>query len=174
MSDRLSDNDNAPKSSLLIVIANLWLAAVVIAFLFLRIFIYALAAIASVAGWQYLQQLPSRATKILNAMIVAISLSYGCFMIAKARVADIHAAVSAAYASARNHAEVPYLDAIDFLNHDPSARKVLILDRSVAPFYSDKLYLKIIGQWGEDPLPNITSPHQALQHLPDLGGVTTY
>ena len=136
--------------------------------------VYALAAIASVAGWQYLQQLSSRATKILCAVIVAISLSYGCFMIAKARVPDIHA-FSPAYASARNHAEVPYLDAFDFLNHDSSVRKVLILDRSVAPFYSDKPYVKIIGQWGEHPLPNITSPQQALQvlpHLPDLDGVT--
>jgi hypothetical protein len=137
--------------------------------------VYALAAIASVVGWQYLQQLPSRATKILCAIIIAISLSYGCLMIAKARVADIHGTVSAAYASARNHAEVPYLDAFDFLNHDPSVRKILILDRSVAPFYSDKPYVKIIGQWGEHPLPNVTSPQQALRalhHLPDLGGIT--
>jgi hypothetical protein len=38
MSDRLSPTTNAPKTSLLIFIANLWLATVIAVFLFLRIF----------------------------------------------------------------------------------------------------------------------------------------
>lgn len=38
MSDRLSPNNDAPKSSLLIFVVNIWLTAVIAAFLFLRIF----------------------------------------------------------------------------------------------------------------------------------------
>jgi hypothetical protein len=37
MSDHLRDSNDAPKSSLLTFVANLWLAGVIAAFLFLRI-----------------------------------------------------------------------------------------------------------------------------------------
>jgi hypothetical protein len=47
-------------------------------------------------------------------------------------------------------------------------QKVLILDRSVPPFYCDKSYLKITGQWNEQPLPGIRNAKDALAHPGEL------
>jgi hypothetical protein len=130
--------------------------------------VYAVAAIFSVCGWEFLRQFPSRLARMLSALIIAISLGYGVLMIVRARRDDLHAAFSPHYAAQRNMTGVPYLSAFDFLNNDPSVRKVLILDRSVAPFYSEKPYVKVVGQWGEFPLPGVSSASQALELLPQL------
>jgi hypothetical protein len=45
---------------------------------------------------------------------------------------------------------------------------VLILDRSVPPFYLDKDYRKPVGQWGELTLPGVATPADALAQVGKL------
>jgi hypothetical protein len=45
---------------------------------------------------------------------------------------------------------------------------VLILDRSVPPFYLRKSYVKPVGQWGERTLPGADTGVAALEHNYEL------
>ena len=51
------------------------------------------------------------------------------------------------------HESIPYGASFEYLNNHDSVRKVLILDQSVPALYSDKSYVKPVGQWGERTLP---------------------
>ncbi len=89
-------------------------------------------------------------------------------MIVKAEADPIHAVFSAPYAAKRRAEQIPYVESFDFLNHDPSVNDVLILDRSVPPFYLEKNYVKPVGQWGELTVPGVTSPAQAIEAVAKL------
>lgn len=132
------------------------------------IHVYVLGAIFAVLGWQYVARLGSKYTRALAALIVACSILYGLYMIVPERAEDMHAAVSANFEDKRRHAEIPYLESFDYLNAEPSVSKVLILGPYVAPFYSDKPYVKPLGRWGEQTLPDATNLQAVLSQSHSL------
>jgi hypothetical protein len=130
--------------------------------------IYALAAIFAVLGWRYVAKEGSKYARMLAGLVVTCSIFYGLWMIIPARVDDMHAVVSASFEDKRRHAEIPYLESFEYLNGEPSVSKVLILGPYVAAFYSDKAYLKPLGRWGEETLPNATSVEAVISRLHEL------
>lgn len=134
------------------------------------IHIYVLAAIFGVAGWGYVARVTPRLGRLLAVLTVAISISYGLFMIVSARVDDIHAAISKSYAETRRQ-KIPFLKSFEYLNNEPSVRKVLVLDPLIPTYYLDKEYLKPVGRWGEHLFPGIEDPLQALS-LPSRQDIT--
>lgn len=118
------------------------------------IHVYVLGAIFAVLGWQYIAKRGSKYARGVAALVLAFSVLYGLYMIVPDRIADMHAAVSPAFEDKRRHEEIPYLESFDYLNAQPSVSKVLILGPYVAPFYSDKPYVKPLGRWGEQTLPD--------------------
>jgi hypothetical protein len=93
---------------------------------------------------------------------------YGLLMIVREQTENLHAVVSPNFAQLRRAREIPYLASFDYLNSDPSVKKILILDRSVPPYYSQKPYVKPVGQWGELTLPQISTGLEALPHAREL------
>ena len=126
--------------------------------------VYVVAAIFSVVGWNYVSARCGRLQRLTAACVVGISILYGLVMIASAQIENLRAVVSPDFAQLRRTREIPYLASFDYLNNDPSVRKILILDRSVTPYYSRKPYLKPVGQWGEVTLPGIATSPEALPH----------
>jgi hypothetical protein len=129
---------------------------------------YAIAAIMAVLGWRYVGELSARRGKALAATAVALSVIYGLFLIVGSRRGDVRSVFSPAYAAERRSAGIPFVESFDFLNHDPAVSKLLILDPSVPPYYSDKDYLKPFGQWGEQLLPDASTPSEVLAQLDQL------
>lgn len=128
--------------------------------------VYVVAAVFSVVGWNYVSARCGRLQRLTAASVVGISILYGLVMIASAQIENLRAVVSHDFAQLRRTREIPYLASFNYLNNDPSVRKILILDRSVPPFYSRKPYIKPVGQWGELTLPQISN---SLETLPRAG-----
>jgi hypothetical protein len=130
--------------------------------------VYPVASIFAVLGWQYVNREGTRFARVLSGLVVACSILYGLFMIGRARVDDVHAVMSSSFAETRRHEEIPFVDSFGYLNSDPSVTKVLILDRFVPPYYSDKAYIKPVGRWGEQTIPNADDLSQILSEAPRL------
>lgn len=127
--------------------------------------VYLICSIFAVLGWNYMKSTSLRLSRILSAAVVLISVLYGLFMIGKSEASPIHAVFSPKYSALRQQMEIPYAESFAYLNHADAVNKVLILDRSVPPFYLEKHYIKPVGQWGELTVPGITNPAQELQRL---------
>jgi hypothetical protein len=125
--------------------------------------VYGMAAIFAVLGWRQVIQSGRVLSRAIAVLLVAISVSYGVFMIGQATFPEIRTVFSPAYAAIRSTREIPYFSCFQYLNREPSVRKVLVLDRSVPPYYLDKPYVKPIGQWGERTLPGAPDEAQALE-----------
>ena len=80
-------------------------------------------------------------------------------------VRDARTVVSSKAAVVRRQLTIPYLESFTFLNYDPSVSRVLILDRTVLPYYLDKPYVKPVGQWGERTLPGERDSTEALRRV---------
>jgi hypothetical protein len=126
------------------------------------IHVYAIAAVLGVIGWRHCQFFGGRIERAAAGLLVGVSLLYGLFMIVNSESDSIHAVFSASYAAKRHAEQVPYAESFDYLNHDPAVHNVLILDRSVPPFYLDRDYVKPLGQWGELTVPGVTTPAEAI------------
>jgi hypothetical protein len=132
------------------------------------IHVYAISAIFAVLGWRYVTSHSPGWGSFLCGATIGCSLAYGLFMIGTARANDVAAALSSSFAERQRQQHIPFLDSFRFLNNEPSVQRVLIFDRSVPPYYCDKPYLKINGQWKEEALPDIPNVRQALNHLGEL------
>jgi hypothetical protein len=132
------------------------------------IHVYVLVAIFAVVGWQYVARVGSKYARGISALIVACSILYGLYMIISERVVDVHAAVSPAFEDKRRHEEIPYLESFDYINAEPSVSKVLILGPYVAAYYCDKAYIKPLGRWGEQTLPDATNLQAVLSQSHSL------
>jgi hypothetical protein len=132
------------------------------------IHVYVAAAIFSVAGWNYVSAHGGRLQRLTAAAVVGISILYGLLMIVRAQTENLHAVVSPSLAEFRRAREIPYLASFDYLNNDPSVKKILILDRSVTPYYLRKAYIKPVGQWGELTLPGFSNSLETLPHAREL------
>jgi drug/metabolite transporter superfamily protein YnfA len=125
-------------------------------------------AIFAVLGWSFAEFFIGRRGAALGAIVVTISLVYGLIEIVAATRSNMRSVVSASYAAHRRSAEIPFVSSFDYLNHNPDVTRVLILDPSITPYYSDKDYLKPFGQWGERVLPDTKTPSDALAKLGEL------
>lgn len=131
--------------------------------------VYVIATVLSVAGWHYALEVAPKWGPGLSAAVVACSILYGSYMIGAARVGDMHAAVSQRYATMRHEETIPFVGGFNYLNCVPGVRSVLILDRSVPPYYLDVPYVKPFGQWGELTVPGALDPPQVLAQVRSLG-----
>jgi hypothetical protein len=120
------------------------------------IYCYAIAAVFAVLGWQYVGRLSSRYGSILAVVAVACSVLYGLEMFVSVRASDAQAVLSSSFEAKRRLAETPFIESFDYLNAESSVSKVLILDPYVAAYFSDKPYLKPLGRWGEQTVPDAT------------------
>jgi hypothetical protein len=105
----------------------------------------------------------------LSGAVMACSILYGLAMILPARAADVHAAFSRGFEEQRKTQEIPYLESFKYLNAAPGVSKVLILEPRVATFYLQKDYLKPVGRFGEQTVPEGNDPHQLAGKLHDYG-----
>ena len=124
---------------------------------------YVLSAIFAVFGWRY-AKLGSWLNQVLAAVTVLASVAYGAYML-RYTVRDAKTVVSSQAAAVRRQRTIPYLESFTFLNQDPSVRRVLILDRTVPPYYLDKPYVKPVGPWGERTLPGEPDFPEALRRV---------
>src|SRR6266436_3462730 len=131
--------------------------------------VYAVLAVLAVTGWRGLLATTGKTASTLAAAVIVISISYGCFMIASGRREDLHSAVSPSYADQHRRRNIPFLESFEYLDGNASVHKVLILDRSVQPYYLDRNYLKFIGQWGERVLPDAANAADVLPRAKELG-----
>jgi len=131
------------------------------------IHIYVIAAIFGVLGWQYATDIAARNGRALSAAVIAISVLYGVWMILPARMGDLHAAVSSSYERTRWRMETPEAASFEYINGEPSVKKVLILEPGVAAYFLDKPYVSAFGRWGEQPL-GATNVQEVLAQLPRL------
>jgi hypothetical protein len=129
------------------------------------IHVYVIAAVLGVIGWRHSQMFGGRIERAVAGLLVAVSMLYGVFMIVKVEADPIHAVFSTSYAAKRRAEQVPYVESFDYLNHDPSVKEVLILDRSVPPIYLEKNHVKPVGQWEELTVPGVTRSSDALEAL---------
>jgi hypothetical protein len=130
--------------------------------------VYVMGAIYGVVGWRYAISSGREFSRLLAGAIVALSIAYGAFMIRRADSEGVRADFSASFATQRRNKEIPFLESFEFLNREPSVRKVLILDRFVPSYYCDKDYIKPVGQWGERTLPGGPDALEALGRARDL------
>jgi hypothetical protein len=91
------------------------------------------------------------------------------FMLGKNWPEGVRVVFSSKYAQEERNRDIPYLESFEYLNTSPSVRRVLILDRSVTPYYLDKDYVQPEGRWGERTLPGAISSLQALGNARELG-----
>jgi hypothetical protein len=101
--------------------------------------------------------------------VVAISLTYGSYMMGIVVIPNTYAVVSPKVAQARHRQAMMFIDSFDYVNRYPDVTKLLILDPSVPAYYSDKPYVKPFGQWGERPYPDVNAPNDILQKLREFG-----
>lgn len=132
------------------------------------IHVYTIGAIFAVLGWQYVVSRSPRWGTFLCGVTIGCSLAYGLYMMGTARADEVAAVFSSSFAERQRQQRIPFLESFRFLNSEPVVQKVLILDRSVPPYYLDKPYLKIIGQWKEQVLPNVRNAGDALGRLDEL------
>ena len=130
--------------------------------------VYGIAAILAVIGWKYVAGTPSKFARALAALVVAVSVLYGLVMILPDRRDELHAVFSPSFEAQRRLREVPFLESFEFVNNNPSVTKVLILNLGIPAFYLDKTYIKPLGRWGEQTLPDATDPQKVLLLVPSL------
>jgi hypothetical protein len=124
--------------------------------------VYVFGAVFSILGWHAVMASQRKFSKCLAITVLIISVCYGLFMIVRDDAANVKSVFSDRYAELRRRETAPFFASFDYLNGEKSVHKILILDRSIPPFYSDKDYVKPVGQWGELTMPNGVSASQAL------------
>ena len=129
---------------------------------------YAVGAVIATLGWGYVEAEKRPLRGVLCGAVIACSLLYGLFMIGKGRRDDLHRALSPSFAEEQRKERIPYRVSFEYLNSEPSAKKVLVLDRSVPVYYLEKDYLKPFGQWGEQVLPEAGNSAEVLAELASL------
>lgn len=130
---------------------------------------YVIAVLFGVIGWQYAAGSVSRNARVLAAVAACISIFYGLWMIFPERAEDVHATLSSSFEAKRRHAETICADGFDFINSEPSVKKVLALSSSIPALYIDKPYVKPFGVWGERPVSGADTVPEVMAQLPALG-----
>jgi hypothetical protein len=131
--------------------------------------VFVVLAIFAVWGWRFVSKKGPRLGAFLAGLSVACSILYGLIMIIPARASDMHAALSPSYEERRLYERTPYLESFRWLNRNPAATKVAVLEPFVPTYYLEKNYLKPVGRFGEVTLPHDATVDQTLLDLPKLG-----
>jgi hypothetical protein len=130
--------------------------------------VYIITAVFAVWGWRYVVQAAPRFAPALAALTIACSILYGLFMIGSARADDLRAVLSPSFAERRRHEEIPFLESFEYLNGEPSVRKVLVLNPRVPTYYLRIPYLKPLGRLGEETLPEARDLPKILSEMGNL------
>ncbi len=130
--------------------------------------VYVLAAIFGVLGWQYVVRVSPRYGRALAGVAVAISILYGTWMTASERKEDVRAGLSAKFEEQRRLRETPYFESFEYINHQPSVQRILVLYPHVAAYFIEKDYVKPFGRWGEQTIPGAETASQVMEQLPSL------
>lgn len=109
------------------------------------------------------------ASKVVVWVALCLSFAYGSAFLVRERVDRIMAVVSARHAEERRRDGVPFASAFAFLNRAPDVAAVLIFHPFVPPFYLDRPYVKIRGQYGERPVEGVETVQDAMEQLKALG-----
>jgi hypothetical protein len=117
------------------------------------IHIYVLLAIFAIWGWREVAAQSPRWGRALAGAAIAISILYGLILIVPDRVPDIRAAVSADFEARRKAEEIPFVESFAYLNDEQQVKKVLVLEPRVPTFYLKKDYLKPVGRFREQTVP---------------------
>ncbi len=133
------------------------------------IHLYVILAILAIWGWRYVVSTAPRFGPFLSGLAIACSILYGLFMIVSTRVGDLHAAVSSKFENQRIAREVPFLDSFVYLNSGAAVKKVLVLAPRFPTFYLQKDYLKPVGRFREESLPDAGDTQALLQRATALG-----
>lgn len=115
--------------------------------------IYVLLAIFAIWGWLEVVAKSPHIGRALAAATVACSILYGLMFILPDQAANIHAVVSPNFEQRRKRQEIPYLDSMLYLNGDDTVGKVLVLEPRLPTFYLKKNYLKPVGRFNEQSIP---------------------
>jgi len=140
------------------------------------IHIYVLLAIFAVWGWQEVMAKSPRIGRSLAGAAVACSIVYGLIFVVSPRIADVHAALSPSFEEQRKVQEIPFLEGFRALNEDPAVKKVLVLEPRVPVFYLQKDYLRPVGRFHEQSIPEgndfaLLAPklsHYGITHILDV------
>ncbi len=130
--------------------------------------VYVVAAIFGVIGWQYTARVSPHYGRALAGVAVTISILYGAWMIVSERKDDVRAGLSASFEDQRRHREIPRLESFEYINREPSVRRVLVLYPHVAAYFIEKDYVKAFGRWGEQTIPGAETVAQVMAQLPGL------
>jgi hypothetical protein len=133
------------------------------------IHVYTLSAVFAAAGWQKAWSLTGMRGRILCVAVVALSVLYGVYMIGTFELPAARSVFSAGQARKWRAERAVFIEGFDYLNRTSDVRRVLILDVSVPPYYSDKDYVKPFGQWGERAYPGVETATDILPKLRELG-----
>jgi hypothetical protein len=133
------------------------------------IHVLVIAAIFAVLGWDYVARVTPTFGRILSGLVIVSSISYGLYMISSARIEDVRAVMSGSFAERRRHEEIPFVESFDYLNRDSTASKILVLDPLVPVYYLDKNYLRPVGRFGEQSLPEAANLPLLMSELPRMG-----
>ena len=130
--------------------------------------IYVISAIFGILGWQYVAHSLSRIARALSAVVITISILYGMFILVHGRMEDVHAALSRSFEAKRIQMKTACAAGFDYINRDPSVRKVLVLNPGISVYFIDKPYIKPFGRWGEQTIPGATNVSEVMSLLPTL------
>jgi len=130
--------------------------------------VFALLPVFSAMGAAPMLNRQNRTGRALAWGIIALSLAHGSYTVAAQHWTRLHDVLSPNYAAATRVGN-PYSHAFDYLNAHSEVRDVLILDRFVKPYYLNKPYLMIRGEYGEQPVSGVSGIRTALPRLPELG-----
>ncbi|MCC5024338.1 MAG: hypothetical protein J6386_16795 [Candidatus Synoicihabitans palmerolidicus] len=93
-------------------------------------------------------------------MIISIATGLVGFGIFRAQ--RIHGALTPTGAEQWTQSQIPYLEALRYLNSQPEVTRVLLLSKWVPGVYLHKPYIKTAGHYGNRPFPSVNSPATAL------------
>jgi hypothetical protein len=130
--------------------------------------IFVISAIFGVLGWQYVSRSVSRNARALSVAAIAISILYGLLIIIPERKEDMHAALSGTFEASRIQMKTACAAGFDYINKDPSVKKVLVLNPGISAYFIDKAYIKAFGRWGEQTIPGATNVSEVMSQLPAL------
>jgi hypothetical protein len=120
-------------------------------------------------GALWIEQEWPRAGRGSILVAAVVSTGYGMAVMVRQQHDRLAAALSSGAEHRLRQRDVPYLEAWDYLNHEPSVRCVLILNELVPPYYLTKDYVKIRGLYGERPIRGIETAPEAIARISDLG-----
>jgi len=133
------------------------------------IHVYVLSAVFAAAGWQKASSITGARGRILCVAVIALSVIYGTYMIGTFQLPAARSVFSVGQARKWREERAVFIEGFDYINRSSDVSRVLILDVSVPPYYSDKDYVKPFGQWGERAYPTVETAADILPKVRELG-----